>query len=81
MHGILPNEFNDFFVFVSNQYHNNTRLASKTIYTLPSTRTYYGLFNVRFSGPKLWNSVDESLKHLPKPSFEINLKQQFLSAY
>ena len=69
--GILPNQFNDFFVLVRNHHHYNTRLASKTSFTLPTPRTNYGLFNVRFCGPKLWNTIDESLKHLPKSSFKI----------
>ena len=69
------------FILVSNQHHCNTWLAYKTTYTLPSTRTNYDLFNVRFCGPKLWNSIDESLKHLHKSSFKVKLKQQFLSAY
>ena len=33
-------------------------------YTLPKVRTNYGIFNIRFKGPKVWNSISENLKTL-----------------
>ena len=39
-----------------------TRLASKESYYLPKARTNYGKSNIRFSGAKLWDSVQEDLK-------------------
>ena len=34
--------------------------SSKSTFSLPITRSNYGKF--RFCGPKVWNSIDESLK-------------------
>ena len=31
-------------------------------YTLPKGRTNYGIFNIRFKSPKVWNSINENLK-------------------
>ena len=42
----------------------NTRLASKQSYSLPKTRTNFGIFNIRYQGPKIWNSLDETDKKL-----------------
>ena len=44
----------------------NTRLASKKSYSLPKTRTNFIIFNIRYQGPKIWNSLDESDKKLLK---------------
>ena len=37
-------------------------LASKSSFVLPSARTNYKIFSLKFQGPKTWNSIDESLK-------------------
>ena len=79
--GILPEKFNNYFTLVSNQHSYNTRLASKSTFTLPLVRTNYGLFNIRFCGPKVWNTIDESLKSLSKFPFKTKLKQQLILAY
>ena len=31
-------------------------------YTLLKVGTNYGIFNIRFKGPKVWNSISENLK-------------------
>ena len=79
--GNLPEKFNNYFTLVSNQHSYNTRLASKATLILPLVRTNYGLFNIRFCGPKVWNSIEESLKSLSKFSFKKKLKQQLILAY
>ena len=79
--GNLPEKFNNYFTLVSNQHSYNTRLASKATFILPLVRTNYGLFNIRFCGPKVWNSIEESLKSLSKFSFKKKLKQQLILAY
>ena len=33
-------------------------------YTLLKVGTNYGIFNIRFKGPKVWNSISENLKTL-----------------
>ena len=68
--GILPKSFNNFFTPVCTRHQYNTRLASKLTFSLPQARTNYGLFNIRFSGPKLWNSIDEILKSSSVVSFK-----------
>ncbi len=60
--GKLPTNFDDSFSLISTKHKYHTRLASKSSYSLPLTRTNYGMFNIRYSGP--WNSIDESIKSL-----------------
>ena len=71
--GLLPKSVNDFFTPVFNRHRYNTQFASKSSYCLPQARTSYGIFNIRFSGPKLWNSVKESIKSLSIFSFKRNI--------
>ena len=35
-------------------------------YTLPKVRTNYGIFNIRFKGPKVWNSISENEQNIWK---------------
>ena len=66
--GNLPSSFNSFFIKVNQRHSYNTRLASKMSISLPQVRTNYGKFNIRFTGVKVWNSVDDKLKTLKKLS-------------
>ena len=68
--------FNCFFMKIS-----NTRLAVKQTYYLPNARTNYGMFNIRFKGPKVWNDLDENIKGFSLPVFKNKLKQSFLESY
>ena len=77
----LPKSFNEFFSLVKHRHQYNTRLATKTTYTLPLIRTNFGMHNIRFYGPKLWNSIDEELKSLSTFSIKSKLKLRFLSEY
>ena len=79
--GLLPKSFNDFFTPVCNRHRYNTRLSSKSSFCLPQARTNYGIFNIRFSGPKLWNSVKESIKSLSFFSFKKKYKQLNILTY
>ena len=81
-HGTLPDTFNSFFSLVSTRHNYNTRLASnKTNYSLPSARTNYGKFNIRFSAIKVWNSLNENLRHSTKAKFKKTLFPQILNSY
>ena len=40
----------------------NTLLSAKQSCYIPKARTNYGIFNIRFHGPKVWNDIDEQLK-------------------
>ena len=53
----------------------NARVASRTTFSLPLIRTNDGMFNIRFFGPKIWNTIDESLKSLSINSFKNKLKK------
>ena len=69
-HGNLPCSFDSFFHLVSSRHNYNTRLAScKSNYSLPSARTNYGKFNIRFSATKIWNSLNENLRNFKKVKF------------
>jgi len=62
--GNLPSIFKGYFVQVNQRHNYNTRLASRSSYTLPKPRTNYGLFNIKYVGSKIWNSIDEKVKCL-----------------
>ena len=55
-----------FFFTNLEQVHNyNTRAAANQSYYLPKARTnnyFYGLLNIRFQGPKVWNSIAKEMK-------------------
>ena len=59
---LLPSIFSNFFTPVRNVHNYNTRVASKSSFVLPSARTNYRIFSLKFQGPKTWNSIDESFK-------------------
>ena len=58
-----------FFKPVRNKHQYQTRLACKSTVSLPTTRTN-GIFNTRFYGSKVWNSVVESLEPLTADLFK-----------
>ena len=77
----LPDVFANFFMHV-NQLHNyNTRLASKNTYCIPSIRTNYVKFSLRFQGPKIWNNLEDSLKSLTRIAFKHKLKIKLINEY
>ena len=77
--GNLPADYDDFFTAIKHDY--AMRLASTNTYIIPSVRTNYGIFNIRYSGPKMWSSVDESLKSLNLNIFKRKLKDQIIASY
>ena len=79
--GILPDLFTDFFTPVRSKHQYQTRPACKSTFSLPTTRTNYRIFNIRFYGSKVWNSIDEPLKSMTANKFKLNLKKQFIAQY
>ena len=77
----LPISFNSYFVQVNLKHSYNTRLAAKSSYSLPQIRTNYGKFNIKYSGVKIWNSIDESIKHLSKTKFKEILSSNILDSF
>ena len=61
---LLPSYFDAFFTEVGEILKYNTRAAANRSYYLPRTRTNYGLFNIKFHGPKVWNSLAKNIKLL-----------------
>ena len=78
---LLPSAFDAFFSKVSEIHHYNTRSAAKQSYYLPKARTNYGKFNIRFQGPKVWNSIHGQIKAVSLSQFKSKLKQHYLSLY
>lgn len=74
----LPDVFNDFFSLVRTQHNYNTRLASRSTYSLPSVRTNYGKFRVRFIGTQIWNDIDESFKTHSTYTFKRKLERKII---
>ena len=69
-HNLLPSSFENFFKTVASIHSYNTRPASKSTYYLNTIKTNCGKFNFRFAAVKVWNNLDESIKHLPLKSFK-----------
>ena len=66
--------FNNYFTPVNQTHDYNTRLASKLTYCIPKIRTNYGIFNLRYQGAEVWNTLDETQKMLSLSSLKKNLK-------
>jgi hypothetical protein len=58
-------------------------VTATNVYVMPSVHTNYGIFNIKYSGPKVWSSVDESLKSLGKflKTLKRKLKEQIVVGY
>ena len=78
---ILPSAFDALYSKVPEIDHYNTRYAAKQSYYLPKARTNYGKLNIRFQGPKIWNSIDDKIKAVSLSQFKSKLKQHYLSLY
>ena len=77
----LPETFNAYFPPVNQRHKYNTRLASRLSYSLLRIRTNHGKFNIRNSGVKVWNEIDEETKKLKPARFKKKLKQSLLDKY
>ena len=59
---MLPSVFDNFFEPISSRHKYNTRLATRSSYCIPSIRTNYGKFSIRYQGAIIWNDIDEPIK-------------------
>ena len=57
------------------------RSASNMCNTLPKVRTNYGIFDMRFKGPKVWNSISENLKTFSISNFKESVKGDLVKDY
>ena len=78
---LLPSVFYSFFRSVNKIHNYNTRLAARQTYYLPRSRTNYAIFNIRFQGPTVWNTVDENIKSCSISLFKKKIKQNFIDNY
>ena len=80
--GNLPSCFSSYFTQVNQKHNYNTRLASKSSFSVPKIRTNFGKFNIRYSRAKCWNSIDEALKKLKnKNKFKEGLNDDLFRSY
>ena len=77
----LPLAFNNYFTPVNQTHDYHTRLASKLAYSIPKIMTNYGIFNLRYQGAKVWNTLEEAQKMLSLSSLKKNLKANLISSY
>ena len=78
----LPATFNTLFNLVNCVHNYNTRFAAKQSYYIPKIRTNYRLFNIRFRGPKIWNSINDDIKKCSSVrEFKNKLKEEFVNNY
>ena len=77
----LPSVFDTFFTQVNKRQNYNTRSGSNMFYTLPKGRTNYGIFNIRFKGPKVWNSISENLKTFSISNFKESVQSDLLKDF
>ena len=68
-------------ILVASIHSYNTRLASNSTYYLNTIKTNYGKFNFRFMAVKVWNNLDENIKHLPLKSFKNKVMSNILQSY
>ena len=73
--------FDTLFTSIADIHTYKTRSAANQSYYLPRARTNYGRFNIRFQGPKVWNSLGKNVKSTSCRKFKENLKQELLSNY
>ena len=52
----LPSYFGTFFTSIADIHTFKTRSAANQLHYLPRARTNYGIFDIRFQGPKMCNS-------------------------
>ena len=61
-HRLLPPCFSEYFKFTSSVHSYSTRQSSKrNLYLASVNTTQYGLRSLKFTGPRLWNSLLTSL--------------------
>ena len=58
----LPDSCNDIFTLVSTTHNYRTRLACKSTFSLPQTRTNYGKLNIRFLSQKFRMALTNQLR-------------------
>ena len=80
---LLPVAFDQFYIFRSMRLLiivQDLLLNNHTIYQ-KLDRTNYGIFNIRFQGVKIWNSLEENVKSLSFSQFKKRIKIEMIQKY
>ena len=77
----LPRVFDEFFIPTNRIHQYNTRQASKSTFYMPSVRTNYDKFNIRYVGSKIWNTLNENVKTMNKKCLKKHIIATFLNSY
>ena len=80
-YNLFPSPFANFFQTAASMHSYNTRLASKLTYYINTIKTNYGKLNICFAAVKVWNRLDESIKHLPLKTFKNEVRLNILQSY
>ena len=62
-------------------FKRNQAILPAFSFSLPSVGTNYGKFNLRFIGAKIWNTISDDKKRMPKHSFKEAIKSNLLNSY
>ena len=79
-HNNLPAAFSKYFTQASEIHPHFTRYSVHN-YFLPSVATNYGKFSLKFTGLKIWNSINETTKCLSRKSFIKEIKKNCFYSY
>ena len=75
---LLPENFKDYFKYVSTIHTHNTRTASNMCLYPIRARTNFQKNTLKYKGVEVWNSIPISIKQLPSvKSFSDQLKLYF----
>ena len=75
-HDKLSPIFHELFVPV-----NKNITIIQNSYLLQKTRTNFGIFNIRYEGPKIWNLLCEDDKMLSLSQLKTKLKLRYIETY
>ena len=79
-HNLIPKSLANMFTKNNTIHSHSTRQATQL--HIPFTRTNLAQKTIKFSGPKLWNSLADSIVKLKTlKSFKIAFKQSILKNY
>ena len=78
---LVPPVFDTFLKPVTDLHEYNTRFSSNQSFPIPKVRTNYRIFNIRFQGAKIWNSLTKNIKFLSIDKFKKNVKENFIHNY
>ena len=79
VNGLLPTQFSNMFAFTQDNYNYRTRSSLSRQLIIPRHRTLSFQYNIRYSGPKVWNDLPLIIKSAPTLQiFKSKLKKHFL---